>query len=128
MCLISNTIRPVINTSDIRCYKILVSIGNELQTPYWNFIFPLGEVIIDVEKEEISEASGKVVIQKGFFHSFTDLNIAKKRLEAFKRRFPENIIPKIYNAIIPAGTKYYIGEIEKDICSKSLKIIDQCND
>lgn len=127
MCLVSENKVPLISTNDIKCYKILIPIGNKLFTPYRDFPFPISEVVVDKVDKEPTEFFGFIVIEGGYFHSCKSLNAAKKKVAELKRKIPKGNVLKIYNAVIPINTKYYEGRSE-DICSKALKIIDECND
>ena len=127
MCLVSEKKIPSTNTNNIKCYKILIPVGDKLFTPYRDFIFPISEVVIDKVDKEPSEYFGFLIIEGGYFHSYKNLEAAKKKLEELKRKVPKGKVLKIYNAVIPANIEYYEGQFE-DICSKALQIIDGCNE
>lgn len=127
MCLTSKEKTPSTSTHDIQCYKILIPVGCKLFTPYRDFLFPVGEVVVDEVNKEPSECFGFLMIEGGYFHSYKSLSAAKKTAEELKRKAPKGKVPKIYNAIIPANTEYYEGQFE-DICSKALKVTDECDD
>lgn len=127
MCLVSEKKTPSTSTNDIKCYKILIPVGGKLFTPYRDFLFPVGEVVVDEVDKEPSECFGFLMIEGGHFHSYKSLNAAKKKVGELKRKVPKGKVLKIYNAVIPANTEYYEGQFE-DICSKALKVTDECND
>lgn len=127
MCLVSEKKTPSTSTNDIKCYKILIPVGGKLFTPYRDFLFSVGEVVVDKVDKEPSECFGFLMIESGYFHSYRNLNAAKKEVEKLKRKISKGKVPKIYNAIIPTGTEYYEGQYE-DICSKALQVIDERND
>lgn len=127
MCLVSEIKTPSTSTYDIKCYKILIPIGDKLFTPYRDFLFPVGEVVVDPVNKEPSECFGFLMIKGGHFHSYKSLSAAKKKVEELKRKVPKGKVLKIYNALIPSNTEYYEGQFE-DICSKVLKITDECDD
>lgn len=127
MCLISEKKTPSTSTNDIKCYKILIPVGGKLFTPYRDFLFPVGEVVVDKVDKEPSECFGVLMIEGGYFHSYKSLSAAKKNVEELKRKVPKGKVLKIYNAVIPTNTEYYEGQFE-DICSKALKVTDECND
>lgn len=127
MCLISEKKTPSTSTNDIKCYKILIPAGGKLFTPYRDFLFPVGEVVVDKVDKEPSECFGVLMIEGGYFHSYKNLQAAKKKVEELKRKVLKGKVLKIYNAVIPANTEYYEGQLE-DICSKALKVTDECDD
>lgn len=126
MCLVSETKTPSTSTYDIHCYKILIPVGGKLLTPYRDFLFPVGEVVVDKVDKEPSEVFGVLMIEGGYFHSYKNLTAAKKKVDELKRKVPKGQVLKIYNAVIPAGVGYYEGQFE-DLCSKALKIVDECD-
>ncbi len=127
MCLTSETKTPSTSTYDIQCYKILIPVGGELFTPYRDFLFPIGEVVVDKAEEKTSDCFGVLMIEGGFFHSYKNLSVAKKKVEELKRKVPKGKVLKIYHAEIPAGVEFYEGQFE-DLCSKALKIVKECCD
>lgn len=127
MCLVSEKKTPSTSTYDIQCYKILIPVGGKLFTPYRDFLFPVGEVVVDKVNKEIFEHCGALIVEGGYFHSYKNLAAAKKKVEELKRKIPKGKVLKIYNAIIPAEVDYYEGQFE-DLCSKALKVIDECCD
>lgn len=127
MCLITSSKTPLISKLTIKCYKILIPIGGKLVTPYRDFVFPVGRVIVDTEVENIIKTIGGFnTIESGFFHSYLERYTAKIALSMMKRTFKDANL-KIYNAEIPLNSEFYIGEYG-DLCSKALKIIDECCD
>lgn len=127
MCLISNSEIPLISTSDIVCYKILISINGKLFTPYRDFIFPLEEIVIDKKEEKISEIFNHYMIESGYFHSYKTIEVAKKEVDKLKRKLPKGKVLKIYKSYIPTGTSFFEGQFE-DLCSKALRIMKECCD
>lgn len=127
MCLISETKTPLTSTYDLKCYKILIPVDGKLFTPYRDFCFPIDEVVVDKVDKKSSEYFGFLMIEGGHFHSYKSLEAAKKKVEELKRKVPKGKVLKIYNAVIPTNTEYYEGQFE-DICSKALRVIDECND
>lgn len=127
MCLISEKKTPSTSTYDIQCYKILIPVGGKLFTPYRDFLFPVGEVVVDKVDKEPSECFGVLMVEGGYFHSYKNLASAKKKVEELKRKVPKGKVLKIYHAEIPAGVDFYEGQFE-DLCSKALKIVGECCD
>lgn len=127
MCLISEIKTPSTSTYNIQCYKILIPVGGKLFTPYRDFLFPVGEVVVDKVDKAPSEVFGILMIEGGYFHSYKSLDAAKRIVEELKRKIPKGKVLKIYNAEIPAGVEFYEGHFE-DLCSKALKIVNECCD
>lgn len=129
MCLVSECDKPSTSTYNIICYKILVPVGGKLVTPYRDFLFPLNEVLEDkVEAKFMPLSYGHIMIEGGYFHSYKSLSMAKKKVDELKRKTKDKKkVFKIYKAEIPSGTNFFEGQFE-DICSKSLKIIEECCD
>lgn len=128
MCLATKTNTPSISTNDIDCYKILIPVGGKLITPYRDFLFPVGEVVTDeVEAPEPKSFGNVYLIEAGYFHAYDNIKSAKKLQEGFRRKASKRIEFKVFKAIIPAGTPYFQNEFG-DICSKSLKIVEECCD
>lgn len=61
-------------------------------------------------------------IGAGFFHAFADERAALKEVEDLNRWYGYSKKYKVFQAIIPKGTKYYKG-LHHDICAKSIKIL-----
>lgn len=127
MCLVSEIKTPSTSTYDTHCYNILIPVGSKQLTTYRDFLFPVGEVVVDKVDKEPSECFGFAMIEGGHFHSYKSLEAAKKKAKELKRKVPKGKVLKIYNAIIPANTEYYKGQFE-DMCSKALQVIDECDD
>lgn len=127
MCLISETKIPSISAHDIVCYKILIPVGGKLFTPYRDFLFTVGEVVVDKVEKEPSEVFGVVMFEGGYFHSYKNIEAAKKKVIELQRKIPRSKTLKIYKAQMPSGNIFFEGQNE-DLCSKSLKIIEECFD
>lgn len=128
MCLATESKTPSINNGyDIVCYKILVHVGGKLITPYMDFLFPVGEIITDKAPDTSFDAFGFRVIESGYFHSYKTLEAAKKKVQELKRKDKKKKEFRIYRAEIPTETPFFEGQFE-DLCSKSLKIIEECLD
>lgn len=124
MCLVSTTQVPSTSTYDITCYKILIPVGGKLFTPYRDFLFPVGEVVVDPIDQEPFSVFDVFMIEGGYFHSYKNIRAAKKKVEELKRKISKGKTLKIYEAQIPNGTPYFEGQFE-DLCSKSLKILEE---
>lgn len=124
MCLIMNYEPAKIAEKDIVVYKVF---RENNKSPFFNFDYTsfIGKRFDDPEEECIIKGRGnEISISKGFIHSFSNLTDAT----SFKFAMPykNHVIRK---CIIPAGTKYYVSNIEDlikvfglEIASKSLII------
>ena len=121
MCLCTKEKDPKIAEGDILTYKIIASKKNVYYTPYRDYIIQFNIRLEDIIEEDIKYLFNVYMIESGYFHSYTDLESAKKEFLKLKKKMPKNIELKIYDSIIPKGTPYYIG-MRSDICSKSIII------
>lgn len=127
MASISYTNKPLIAQEDIVCYKMLVKkkyfIFSIYRTPTTNtIIFPFLLRLFNIPfkargKEEIRNTfwGSKYVIEKGFIH--TQSNINKPKIN-----YSNNI--KIFECVIPKGTKYFAC-MRGIYASKKIKFIKQ---
>lgn len=123
MCLATTQIKPYIADSDISCYKILVPVSSSNYiTPYRDFSFPLNTIITDSAEEHIVEVFGMTMIESGYFHTFNSKERVLEEIEILRRKSPKMKL-KVFKAIIPKGSNYYVG-LRSDLCSSSLMIID----
>lgn len=125
MCLTSETEIPIVSTEDIKCYKVLVHKNGELISPYREYKYTPNETIKDTLSESVIRVFGVVMIESGYFHSYSNINEAKDLVSYLLRKW--RIKALIYNAIIPKGTKYFKGQ-SNDLCSKSIRITTIVND
>ena len=122
MCLLS---KQDIYTadSDIMCYKVGEVSLNGITSPYKYFFFEFNKLYTDQEPEKVMEyGAGHKIIEAGFFHAFADKRDALKEAEDLNRGYGYSKEYKVFQAIIPKGTKYYKGSLY-DICAKSIKIL-----
>lgn len=126
MCL-KTTQKIKTNNKEIYAYKILIFKNNILYSPYALYKYELNKILTDDKKEEIYKGSNYKLIGKGFFHAYLKLDEAKYHLEYIKTLQPK-FECKIYRCTIPVNTKHYINDNFKEICSKSIKIMDEIND
>ena len=124
MCLVTISEKPKIAEEFIICYKVLVSTGGILHTPYRGFLFEPKVTYNDGAEESITPFKKYSLVEGGFFHAYLDKEYAKKTLASIVTVKGEKAV--LYKAIIPEGTKYYTG-LYKDICAKSLKITEECD-
>lgn len=123
MCLFSNQKVPLIADKDIICYKILIPIGDKFITPYRDFIFSTNTIIEDRAEEHISEIFGVTEVTSGFFHTLSTKERVIEEVKTLQRKLPKGTRLKVFKAIIPKGTTYYVGQ-RSDMCSKSLIVIE----
>lgn len=128
MCLASESKTPSINNEyNIECYKILYLDNGNLYTPFENFHFPIGKTITDTAPDTSFEAFGVLILESGYFHAYKTIEAAQKKLNEIKRKDKRKRFFKIYKAEIPVGVPFYEGQFQ-DLCSKQLKIIEECFD
>ena len=126
MCLLS---KQDIYTadSDIMCYKVAKVSLNGIISPYELFFFEFDKLYTDHKPEMVIErVDGHKIIEAGFFHTFADKRAALKEAEDLNRGYGYSKKYKVFQAIIPKGTKYYKGSLY-DICTKSIKILRDVN-
>lgn len=123
MCLFSKQKTPLISDKDLECYKILIPIGDKLITPYRDFIFSTNTIVQDTAIEHIGELFGMVEITSGFFHTFITKDRVLEEIKKLQRILPKGTKLKVFKAIIPKGSAYYVGQ-RSDMCSKALMIIE----
>lgn len=122
MCLLS---KQDIYTadSDIMCYKVGEVSLNGIISPCEFFFFEFDKLYTDQKPEMITECEeGHKMIEAGFFHAFADEIVAFKEAEGLNGWCGFSKKYKVFQAIIPKGTKYYKG-LHHDICAKSIKIL-----
>jgi hypothetical protein len=124
MRLYSTNKDPYIAEDDIMCYKILFTDNNELRSPYQFFKFERKIRYDNSDEPRISKTEdNKYEISFGYFHAYSNVNTAISRCLAIDNDMSCNaLLPKVFIAIIPKGSKYYKGE-DEDICSDSIIII-----
>lgn len=128
MCLITDEKKKFkVAKKDIVCYKAVefVKNGNMFKTFYWFGTIPF-ECIDGKEpykakgsiKNGTRIVNGKASYGLGLIHTF-----AEENLEQFRRCFKQRSI-RIYECVIPKGTKYIDGVDEgRTACYGSCKIV-----
>lgn len=110
--------------SDIMCYKVgKVPLNgiNGIISPFELFFFEFDKLYTGQKPETIMERiDGLKIIVAGFFHAFVDERTALIKAEELRHSYNKKY--KVFQAIIPKGTKYYKG-LHHDICAKSIKIL-----
>ncbi len=117
MCLYSTKARPSKSKKEKHVYKVLIQLPcDRLKTPYMNVIIPQDGVMSDkgkrVRVKKIDE--DKFKIDGGMIHSFSSLIQATSEVRLWRNS-------RLFKAVIPANTPYYIGSFG-EMCSKKLII------
>jgi hypothetical protein len=125
MCLYSQQTNPLIAEEDITVYKLLYNKEGTLllYAPFYGFKYTPNKLYINNDTPDIVKYDDDVTafhikyrIGKGFFHAYTNRDIAKRQLyRGYK------YINTILKATIPKGSKYFLG-IDNDICSNQIII------
>lgn len=122
MCLLSKQDIYTANL-DIMCYKVGEVSLNGIISPCEYFFFEFDKLYTDQEPEKVMEyGAGHKIIEAEFFHAFTNKRAALKGAEDLNKWYGYSKKYKVFQAIIPKGTKYYKGSLY-DICAKSIKIL-----
>lgn len=126
MCLYSESKDPKVAAEDIPVFKVLVKVGKEYSAPYQNFIYEPNKLYEDTSEEHIQELFGFYEVSQGYFHACLNeesaSDLAKEYARCLRMRQVKYPI-EIFNAIIPKGSSYYVGQ-RCDICSRSIIIKD----
>lgn len=115
MCLITKQQAPLIASEDMIVYKAAIQIKPNLVSSYFRgFYYILGELVV----AKIGEKAGvnKDLILEGL-HSFLSINA----LLDYMAPSYENFDRYIFEATIPKGAEYYIGD-KGDVVSNQLII------
>jgi hypothetical protein len=123
MCLYSLQKSPLKAERDIECYKILIVLEDKYITPYRDFIFELNKPIVEDNEKVSTEIFGLTEIGQGFFHAFTSKDRVIEEIEILRRKCPKGTKLKVFNAIIPKDSEYYVGQ-RSDICGTSLMVLE----
>ena len=125
MCLISKeTDAAKVCNDDIYCYKVLIKDREFLKSPFMGYCFLKGELTYDKAETKIAYMFSRLFVESGFFHMYKGKNQATVLLQ---RCLKHGIKASIYKVLIPKNTIYYEGE-DNDICSKAIKILEECVD
>lgn len=106
--------RASIAEKDIKVFKMLVRDGRKLVSPYQFTEYKLNKLYESKLVKEVREHEyGGYSVNRGL-HAFVNLEYAKFKIQGNNSR-------AIYNAIIPKGSMYYLGN-NNDIVSNQLKV------
>ena len=130
MCLFSKEVIPRIAQEDIECFKILRKENGQWITPYRDYPIEFNVELTAKGEEDSSflDIFGFYKVDKGYFHSCiskeSTQEYAKEIRVAYTRRRCKCPSLTGFKAIIPKGSKYYIGT-RGDICSNKLIILKE---
>jgi len=114
MCTYSRQTKPYIASRDMKVIKYLQKVDNIYRTPYQGTEVSLN-TIIRPEKDSVESNKsyyGNSEFTSGVIHSCLTTRLRREG-------------NSIHVAIIPKGSKYWIGSNGEDICSDSLIITDE---
>lgn len=128
MCLIVNkeNCNAKVAEKDIICYKLMygykddISNGIRIITPYQLQVLPFNKTIVAegrATKYPDDDDANQKLIGQGVIHSYSTLDGAMDDMIGFG---DGNII---FKAIIPKGTKYYVGDFDGTPAYGSKKLI-----
>jgi len=119
MCQIEN--KRIKIKEDLVCYKVEKHAGDDWVTAYREACLNRNKVI---KAKGFSLFDSKKKIKRGYFHSFTNLEDAKKELLYMSEMFSWPLYRlRITECIIPKGTKTYLGKFNYSYSYASRKII-----
>lgn len=112
--------KPKTAKKDIHVYKVLYDLDNEYYTPFRRALVEFHSNIA------ISTASRLTILRRSLNIEFSSVDIVTEGIHAYRTILRAKSISNcmggyIYHAIIPKGTKYYVG-IDKNIVSEKLII------
>ena len=126
MCLYLKSSKVRIAKEDIICYKFLVKEVGSYFTPYQSSLIEVGKLIEDTESlmiEKTSKRDFNFILYGGMFHTFKDIEAARKDVRWFANNMSRVNEYVIFKCIIPKGTEYYEGTFEAYKCYASKKLI-----
>lgn len=118
MCLYTEQIKPKVAEKDIVVYKVL---NHNMLSPYYGLSYPLNRKITSkllCYDHEWSPRTPIFNIEEGL-HAYTKRRVAYARQHDLNILTKESVVYSVYKAIIPKGSKYYIG-LDNDIASDAL--------
>lgn len=129
MCLYTKQNNPNIAQDDIIvCKVMLVWKDGSIHSPYQQLStnWELNELYINSQEISTREYWGWIELSKGFYHSYQNELACQDLVNYLNRKIKRTNNShevKIYKAIIPKGTEYYIGQ-RSDFCSRAIIIKD----
>lgn len=129
MCLYSREPVHRIALKNIECFKVLKKENGQWITPFWDFPISFNkEIKTEIPNTPVKEIFGRYEISEGYFHVCETENSAKSikaNIEvAYSREKMKCPELKIFKAIIPKDSLYYVG-VRDDYCSDKLIILSE---
>ena len=127
MCLVTEFPEEV-SWRDMTCYKVLEKHNTKYTSPFMGKTYKVPSEVEDDGEEDVEELHfdiKKTAVKGGFIHSFTSLYAAL----GLRNKFQQTIVSSdfvVVKCIIPKGTRFYESSSEYDICSKKIKLIEEC--
>lgn len=127
MCLVSKSNKPLIAVHDIHCYKALTNIHNEFFSPFRHSRYFLNAVnyasphVSNYASIESPSREENYFIEEGFLHCFTDKGVLSLNDDDYNFMSPFHTL-YLFECYIPKGSKYFISENGKEICSNKLYV------
>lgn len=133
MCLVSKSNEPLIAVHDIHCYKALKKLysptfnRDEFFSPFQHSRYYLNAVnyasLHTSNFDVIEHPTGEkfYYIREGFLHCFTDKGISSLNDDDYNFTSPFSNL-SLFECYIPKGSKYFISEDGKEICSNKLYV------
>lgn len=115
MCLRTKSKKPKIAKKDIICYKVLEVRDGKYYSPVMLFRYDLDVLYKSCGEPHVTYNGSRYEVDRGMFHAYTSKNTAYNSLLLVWRG------RCVFPAIIPKGSKYYIG-ICNEICSDEIII------
>lgn len=129
MCLYTRQKRAKIAKKDIPCYKLFKIKNTHILSIYQEYRYYINRLEF-IPKFGIFQRNGDKIINDGL-HAFLSIDTTKRyRVAGGPGRGARVLYPYewiIYNAIIPKGSKYYIG-VDGDIVSNQIMITGRYKD
>lgn len=122
MCLFTQDIYPSVAEEDIKCYKMVKLIGDNMMTPYMNL--PLSDKVLSgeellcggsVKRTMFNEFFSLNEVKEGYIHTYS--SFADVKMSIYFEMTPYinpyfSPLLTAYECIIPKGSEYYVGYFE----------------
>lgn len=122
MCLYTKQILPKVAKKDIVVYKVL---DHNMFSPYYGLSYLLNRKITSklMRYDHVWNPSTQIFIVEEGLHAYTKRRVAYVKQHYLNKVDGEDFLTtySVYKAIIPKGSKYYIG-LNGDIASDALII------
>ena len=116
MCLYTKQIKPKVAEKDLVVYKVL---DYNMGSPYYGLLYPLNRKVTSelLCYDHVWNPRNQLFNVEEGLHAFTNRLAAHSHAQCLE--YSNGHIQFVYKAIIPKGSKYYIG-IDNDIASDAL--------